>query len=74
MSLLNGLTPPTRKLTCKVQTTWENLEPEDAEIFDKAVNDSNTWAARTLANALQNRGISISDLSITRHRNGNCSC
>jgi len=74
MSLLSGLTPPQRRPACKVQTTWETLEAEDAQIFHKAINDLTTWPARTLANALQARGIIISDLSITRHRNGACSC
>lgn len=74
MSLLSGLTPPVRKPLCKVQTTWDNLEADDAEIFMTAVNDLTTWPARTLSNALQTRGIIISDLSITRHRNGACSC
>ena len=74
MSLLNGLTPPPRAYSCKVRTIASQLEEKDAKILINAVNNSELWPSRTLCNALQERGIQLSDLSITRHRKKLCSC
>jgi len=74
MSLLSGLTPPVKKTSCKVRTTLERLEPKDAQILEQALADSHQWPARTLQNALSERGIIVSDISIGRHRKGQCSC
>lgn len=74
MSLLSGLTPPVKQTSCKVRTLLENLEPVDAKILEQALADTVTWPARTLQVALSERKIVISDISIGRHRKGQCSC
>ena len=74
MSLLSGMTPPKKNLACKVRTHLEELEPKDSEILKQAVADLNAWPARTLSLALAERKIYISDISIGRHRKGQCSC
>ena len=74
MSLLSGMTPPTKKSNCKVRTLIATLEPKDAQILEQALADVHHWPARTLQNALGERKIIISDISIGRHRKGQCSC
>lgn len=74
MSLLSDLTPPVKQTSCKVRTLLENLEPVDAKILEQALADSVTWPARTLQVALSERKIIVSDISIGRHRKGQCSC
>jgi hypothetical protein len=72
--LLDGLQPPIKFYPCKVRELYETLENADAEILRSAVGNLESWGAKTLSNALHERGISISDLSITRHRKNLCSC
>jgi hypothetical protein len=74
MSLLSGLTPPIKKTACKVRTLLETLEPKDAEILVTALADQHLWPARTLQIALSQRKLIVSDVSIGRHRKGQCSC
>ena len=74
MSLLSGMTPPTKRSSCKVRTLIATLEPKDAQILEQALADVHLWPARTLQNALSERKIIISDISIGRHRKGQCSC
>jgi hypothetical protein len=74
MSLLSGMTPPVKQTSCKVRTLLKSLEAKDAEILEVALNDLHTWPARSLQNALGERKIIISDISISRHRKGQCSC
>lgn len=72
--MLEGLTPPERVRACRVSSEADKLNDKDREIFFSAVNDNNLWPAKTLSDQLGKRGISISDLSITRHRRQVCSC
>ena len=74
MSLLSGMTPPNRQTACKVRTVIQSLEPKDAQILEQALADVQSWPARTLQNALNERKIVISDISIGKHRKGLCSC
>jgi hypothetical protein len=74
MSLLSGMTPPVKKTACKVRTLLASLESKDAEILEVALANVHLWPARTLQNALAERKIVISDISIGRHRKGQCSC
>jgi hypothetical protein len=74
MSLLSGMTPPVKKSACKVRTLLQNLDPKDAEILEAALANVHLWPARTLQNALMERKIVVSDVSIGRHRKGQCSC
>lgn len=72
--MLENLTPPTKNRSCKVRTVLNQLDDKDKEILVAAIADENLWPAKTLCNALQGRGISLLDVSISRHRNGICSC
>lgn len=74
MSLLTNLTPAKRQFPCKVRTLLQTLDNKDAEILKQAVNDESAWPARTLQNALEHRGVILSDLTINRHRKKLCSC
>lgn len=64
-----GYTPP-----CKVRQLADTLDESDAKILMDAVNDSQTWGAIALRNALVKRGVKASDKSIQRHRDGRCDC
>ena len=68
------MTPPEKKTACKVRATLQRLEPKDAEILEQALADHLNWPARTLSHALNQRKVTISDVSIGRHRKGQCSC
>lgn len=74
MSILKDLTPPARLHSCKVRTLMATMSKEDAQVLLDAVNNNNIWPARTLQNALEARGVILSDLTIGRHRRGTCSC
>jgi len=74
MSLLSGMTPPVKQTPCKVRTILEQLEASDAQILEQALSDPMTWPARTLQVALSQRKLIVSDVSIGRHRKGQCSC
>jgi FixJ family two-component response regulator len=74
MSLLTNLTPPKRQFHCKVRTLLQTLDSKDAQILKEAIENVNGWPARTLQNALETRGVVLSDLTINRHRKNLCSC
>lgn len=72
--MLEGLEPPKNKsVYCKVADLAETLQDNDRTIFMEAVNDL-SWGARTLSIALRNRGLSIADTTIGKHRNKGCAC
>lgn len=73
--MLEGLKPPpNRAWDCRVKATLENLETDDQEILKTAIADTNTWPAKTLSNALRERGITLADTTITKHRQSLCRC
>lgn len=72
--MLEGLTPPVRVLPCAVRSLREAFSESDLAIFDKALADPSAWPNRTLARALNERGVVITDGPIGRHRSGTCSC
>lgn len=72
--LLDGLHPPQKIYPCKVRDTYEVLEAKDSAILKEAIGNIEGWGAKTLSNELAKRGITLSDLSITRHRRNICSC
>jgi hypothetical protein len=74
MGLLDDLTPPVKRYSCKVRTISEQLTDKDRATFLAAINDREVWSAIGLSNALKQRGVQIIDTSITRHRDGLCSC
>ena len=74
MSLLKDLAPEIKLYPCKVRTLIQSMTKEDAEILTNAINNAELWPARTLQNALQTRGVVLSDITIGRHRKNQCSC
>lgn len=73
--MLEGMKPAKSKRdVCKVATTIEELDATDSEILVAAISDANTWPAATLASELRKRGLSISDMTILRHRKKTCVC
>ena len=74
MGLLDDLTPPVKRYPCKVRTILESLDGKDKDILLNALGDREAWSAIGLGNALSQRGLPIADTSITRHRDGLCSC
>ena len=74
MNKLDGLTPHVKEVSCKVRMLLTTLSEQDQAVLGAAVNDENQWPARTLSNSLKQRGVSLTDLTITKHRRGFCSC
>lgn len=73
--MLEGLEPPKNKaIYCKVDLMAQELDEADRKIFLDAVADQDKWGARTLTNALRQRGLSIADTTITKHRVRACAC
>jgi len=74
MNKLDGLTPHVKEVSCRVRLLLKTLSEQDQEVLGAAVNDVARWPARTLSNSLKERGITLTDLTITKHRKGFCSC
>ena len=73
--MLEGLKPPQNKTVyCKIEQTLSSLSESDAKIMAEALDNTDVWGARTLSTALRERGISIADTTITKHRNRVCAC
>ena len=73
--MLEGLTPPKNKaIYCKIDQTFQSLSESDAKIFTEAIDNTAQWGARTLSIALRERGISIADTTIAKHRSRTCAC
>jgi hypothetical protein len=71
--MLENLEPTPKILPCRVRSTIEGLEAKDGEILESAVADPK-WTPHSLSNALFQRGLSLSDKAIKRHRIQQCSC
>jgi len=72
--VLEGLKPIPRVVKCKVGQLLETLEPSDQEILQAALADTKKWSSHGLKNALMERGITIGDVVIGKHRRGLCVC
>ena len=73
--MLEGLTPPTNKsVFCKIDKLAATMTAEDQAIFMAAIVDDQTWPANTLSNALRQKGVSVADVTITKHRLRACAC
>lgn len=71
--MLEDLKPPTRKYTCKVAVIAAGLSEKDADILLTAVN-SPEWQFKSLSNALADKGLTIVDTAIAKHRRKQCAC
>lgn len=73
--MLEGLKPPHERLyPCKIAQVLLTLAQDDQEILAQAISDSQTWPAKTLSNALKERGLLLADTTITKHRKKLCAC
>jgi|TARA_R110000744_G_scaffold129860_1_gene237369 hypothetical protein len=73
--MLEGMKPTKRKsYVCKVATSIEELDATDGKILAAAISDDKTWPAATLATELRKRKLSLSDMTILRHRKQTCVC
>tara|TARA_R110000803_G_C11931149_1_gene315464 strand:+ start:209 stop:445 length:237 start_codon:yes stop_codon:yes gene_type:complete len=73
--MLEGMKPSKRKShVCKIATSIEELGVIDGEILAAAIADTVKWPANTLATELRKRGVSLSDMTIMRHRKKTCAC
>lgn len=71
--MLENLEPKVKILPCRVRTTIQALDPKDATILESAIVDPK-WTPHNLSLALFERGLSLSDKSIKKHRIQQCSC
>lgn len=73
--MLEGLKPPQNKLyPCRVAQILSTLETSDQIILAQALEDYQTWPAKTLSNALKERKVLLADTTITKHRRNLCQC
>jgi hypothetical protein len=73
--VLEGLKPPKSKSEyCKIDLTLKDLSKGDAQILLDAIANTDLWGAKTLSNALREKGLSIADTTITKHRKKICAC
>ncbi len=73
--MLEGLTPPKSKSEyCKIDLVLKDLSKGDAQILMEALDNTDVWGAKTLSNALREKGLSIADTTITKHRKKICAC
>jgi hypothetical protein len=73
--MLEDLKPPAPfRGSCKVGQIMLTLSKADQEILTGAIFDTANWPVKTLARALGEKGIQVSDTPITAHRFKNCAC
>lgn len=73
MGLLDDLTPPTRRWPCAVRAMLETLDKSDADVLAAAVMNP-AWKYSALESALFDKGLTLSQGTIKRHREKACSC
>jgi hypothetical protein len=71
--MLEGLEPPSRQNSCRVQQVADTLDPKDQEILKESVMNPD-WPISTLSRELQKRGITLGEKPMTAHRKGHCQC
>lgn len=73
--MLEGLTPPKNKAVfCRIADMAAEMKETDRAIFIEAIDDQDNWKANTLSIALRQRGISVADTTIAKHRKRACAC
>jgi hypothetical protein len=73
--MLDGLTPPQNRAEyCKIADMAAEMKESDRTIFIGAIDDHASWPANTLSIALRQRGTSVADTTITKHRKRACAC
>jgi len=73
--MLEGLEPAQNKsVYCKIQQTLDTLDDKDTKILTDALADKDRWSDKGLSTALRQRGLSIADTTIAKHRKKACAC
>ena len=73
--MLEGLTPPkNRAVYCRIADLAAEMSDTDKGIFMTAIEDREAWSANSLSTALRQRGVSVADTTISKHRNQACAC
>jgi hypothetical protein len=73
--MLDGLKPPPNRAEyCKIADMSAEMKESDRTIFIEAIDDVDNWKANTLSMALRQRGISVADTTINKHRKRACAC
>ena len=73
--MLEGLAPPkNRAVYCRIADLAAEMSAADKEIFITAIEDKDLWSANSLSTALRQRGVSVADTTIAKHRNRACAC
>ena len=73
--MLEGLTPPkNRSVYCRIADLAAEMSEADKGIFMTAIEDKEAWSANALSTALRQRGVSVADTTIAKHRNRACAC
>lgn len=73
--MLEGLTPPKNKSeSCKVEQLLSGLSEADYGILVEALDNPALWPHATLSKAIRQRGLSLADVTIAKHRNRTCAC
>lgn len=65
--------PPSRRPKCKVADTLSTLNEADGTALVRAIFDR-TFSACWISQECRDEGVSLSEQSINRHRNGVCAC
>lgn len=73
MGLLDGLEPIKNIEPCRVGKLILELEPSDQQTLIAALEDDR-WTPRSLANALNSRGITIARDTLQAHMRKTCRC
>lgn len=71
--MLEGLTPKKQARPCKIKAVLDSLDAKDRQILIDALANPD-WSTKGLSDALNERGITISDTPIASHRAKRCSC
>jgi uncharacterized protein (DUF2336 family) len=73
--MLEGMTPPkNRAVYCRVDQLLADMTPEDKKILIDALANTSAWSANALSTALRQRGVSVADTTIAKHRSQACAC
>ena len=73
--MLEGLIPPVQfKGSCKVASVTATLSEADKKILLDAIANKDAWPIKSLARALNERGLQISESPLSSHRAKSCVC
>lgn len=73
--MLENMKPPAKNRgSCKVGAIAERLDPANRQILFDAIANSDEWPVKSLAKALTDRGLQISDTPLYAHRAKSCAC